>query len=675
MKAYSLELLSCLCLVFILNSCKDTEPEPTPTPVTPPKLEAKAGADLLGGVSTLVLLDGSASTGPSGFSFEWTYTDTTIPETEINFQDKNTAKPSFTPPVNGEYNFKLKVTSGAETSEDAVKVTVTGVKVIGGQLTNGYIFTDIEPDPAKADYKVTSNLKIINAGEQSLEGIVFEFAEGTALEFQGFARLTGGRFTSQTHWKGILLNNGVDFGLDNAVIENAGTGLHAGQTESAAITNAIAVLKLTNTKFIGTTGYDVLSPYRVTLHHNTFSSAKPVKLNASFLADITGNTYPENYDYITVTSYGHDEFVGAPRVVFEAMNYYISDELNVANALIIAPGATLMMKEGVGIYSDDSVIMKGTAEKPITIKGFDGAPWKGLALLSWQIVDIDHLILSDAGAMNFDFEYFTSDVPAAIHVEAKVSIKNSDITSAGYGISFATDGHYSNYTAPNTVVANNTIHSGAPSMRIDFTRVGKYLPEGHNNLFDPPAGVGAIEIVNYDTDYNAEPQVWYPPADNQFYLVNADIVIFPSPLTLKPGVVLKFKAGKSLVTPVPSQDGAYYPGLYLTAIGTPDKHIVFDSEAGTPGTWGGLSLNEKFDLEYCEIKNGGEIITTGATEKANLTIRSFVGENIYYFSNNIVSGSAGYGIVLEDGAPNKDVDFPPANNVYSNNASGNLKFK
>src|SRR6187402_3491987 len=97
-------LLFCLSAAFTFHSCKD----PDPTPAVP--LVVKAGADITVTAGADVTLDGSASTGPTGFTYEWIYMATAIPETAINFKNKNSAKATFTPPSSGVYNFKLKIT-------------------------------------------------------------------------------------------------------------------------------------------------------------------------------------------------------------------------------------------------------------------------------------------------------------------------------------------------------------------------------------------------------------------------------------------------------------------------------------------------------------------------------------------------------------------------------------
>ena len=44
-----------------------------------------------------VTLDGSESTGPTGFTYFWSY-EGLVPESDINFQDINTTNPTFIPP-------------------------------------------------------------------------------------------------------------------------------------------------------------------------------------------------------------------------------------------------------------------------------------------------------------------------------------------------------------------------------------------------------------------------------------------------------------------------------------------------------------------------------------------------------------------------------------------------
>jgi hypothetical protein len=82
-------------------------------------------------------------------------------------------------------------------------------------------------------------------------------------------------------------------------------------------------------------------------------------------------------------------------------------------------------------------------------------------------------------------------------------------------------------------------------------------------------------------------------------------------------------------------------------------------------------LDGWFEVRHTIIRNGGEFIIDGATEKTNVVI--------YYrglepsptvFTNNTVSGSDGWGLVQEAGS--FDYDYEGNGNTYADNASGDV---
>jgi hypothetical protein len=655
-----------------LFTCKSNDPEPAP-PVTPIELKANAGTDQTGAAMLQSTLNGSASTGPVGFTYEWTYLDTTPAESELSFQNKTSAQASFTPTINGIYNFKLRVTSGINTSEDDVKVTVSGARGISGNLGANFTFSNIESDPTKPDYKITSDL-ILDGSSTMAEGVVLEFAENTGIEIKnGVHDFSDATFTSATNWKGILLTSGV-MTLDHAKIENAGVGLFTGQTESAALTNIGTILYLSNTEFVNSTGFDFLTRVvfeGMKIEGNTFSSKKPIKAPFSSLHKVAANTYPENYDYITLTTSLPSTSSYEFPFRFPPMRFYIVGDFICGIGIRIGPGTNIWMEEGKGIFSSGGMTIKGTAENPVIIDGLDGAPWKGIANHIFDTDSISHVILRNAGSEKFDFDEYHADVAAAISCLNPTYIQNVSIEkSHGYGIYIAPSG--SGYQIQ--PIKNTFIESTMPALRVDYNRLHAVLPVDNGNTFEIPDNVAGVEIIDHggSTVFGVQ-STWPALPGGHFYLATTDIVMFPSGITLSPGVILKFKSGKSLRTPIP-QNGSYFPGLNLYAIGTAEKHIIFDSEEGTPGTWNGMRLDQAYKLDYCEIRNGGQGLIEGATEKANVIFNFSYGgsDNVFYYSNSHSTGSAGYGAAIETGVSDPGVNNVNYHNTFSNNVSGNF---
>ena len=80
------------------------------------------------------------------------------------------------------------------------------------------------------------------------------------------------------------------------------------------------------------------------------------------------------------------------------------------------------------------------------------------------------------------------------------------------------------------------------------------------------------------------------------------------------------------------KDGEYYeydPGASIGAAniqikGTAQNPVIFDSESGIPGSWGGIFLRAQssgwWDIDHFIIRNGGGFVLPNATEKANVSV-------------------------------------------------------
>ena len=139
-----------------------------------------------------VTLDGTGSTGPEGFTYEWTYIGD-VPEEEISFEGKNTAQPTFIPPIGDIYTFILKVTSGSDTDEDDVVISAGGAIEIGGTLTEDMELENVEPNSSLPDYIVTTQLTVENGIILSIieKDVRIKFEEGPGIVIQ-----TDGVFTN-----------------------------------------------------------------------------------------------------------------------------------------------------------------------------------------------------------------------------------------------------------------------------------------------------------------------------------------------------------------------------------------------------------------------------------------------------------------------------------------------
>ena len=101
--------------------------------------------------------------------------------------------------------------------------------------------------------------------------------------------------------------------------------------------------------------------------------------------------------------------------------------------------------------------------------------------------------------------------------------------------------------------------------------------------------------------------------------------------------------------------------------------VIFDGYSGTPGSWGGFLLEGYFRINGLIIKNAGEFLLPGATEKANIVSKyNLSNYQNQYLTNSEISNSAGWGIVVEPNTYNFEFDKPENNNTFNNNALGDI---
>jgi len=663
--------------IVLLDSCKSSEDE-DPVPLT-----ANAGANQTAAPFTTVTLDGSASTGEGTINYEWKYSGT-VSENEITFNDKNQKIATFIPPKNGSYNFTLRITQGSQFSEASVTVTVSGVVTLGGTLAQDLVLKDIEPDPTKPDYKVTEDLKVLSGKKITTEAksgqIRIEVSEAAGIMIDGGSFSHDPNmimtFTSSTGWKGFLLTGG-SLSLTTATrIEKAAKSVFSsGQTEPAAITAySGGTLNLTGVTFTGSTGYDLLIPETrsgsTTVESNTFSASKPVKMTIDMLGKIGFNSITSPYDYVILTTPGAGTIAtsnSSNGFAFQGnTKYYIDGDFTSGSLVNINLGASIFMKAGAGILISGNAASITVTGGAATLDGLNGAAWKGIAVGGGAQFSISSLTIRNAGSEVFNTGSFNSTQKAAIYFAGtnSGSLNNCQIIdSKGYGL-FIDSTPFTYVSVSGTTFTN----SASPAIRGFVTSIDQVIASS-SNTFTMPTGVAAVEVIVPNS--SSSPQsTWRALGGANFYLLTGS-VFSNVQWTLNPGVNLKFKAGKSLNI----QSNSF------NAIGTAISPITFDSEAGTTGTWPGILLEsaQPLKLEYCQIKNGGEALlfkggVTPATEKANIVFNNNTNIN-NTFKNNTISGSGGYGILVESGKQNPNAENVANSNTFSNNTSGNVIVK
>ena len=664
-----------LSLIIIL-SCSDDD-----NIVEPVTMIADAGTNQEVEPLDVVTLDGSKSQGPSGFTYEWTYSGDVL-ESEINFEGKTTVNPTFIPPKNDIYSFTLKISSGSATDEDQITVVTSGAIEIGGILNKDTELINIQPDASLPDYIVISDLVVPSGITLSIveENVIIEFEENTGILVETGGTLSNidetipegldTEFLGKNGWKGILIDGG-SIGLVDAKLENGGKSKFTGYEEAAVVTFAgepTTLLEFSHNEFINSYSYDILvvgnvdGPGRV--KNNQLSYSIPIKSPITFMgywSSSEPNLFPAEFEYIHLKPSGADikDEISITFSFTSGGKFFIDGDFWAGSNIFFHGGSTIYVKEGGSIVSDLYLNTSGTEDNPIIIDGLNSAHWKGIASARNTRAFFDYTTINNAGYGLIKVGSYEATVPAALSTSIDGHFTDCEIiNSGGYGYYSRTEG---NIQAQFRINNSKFVNTELAAIRVNVKNVeSTIISKNHNNIFNLGENVPAILI-----DEGGTPRLpWYGLGDDNFYLIDAEIEYY-NKFVLEEGVILKFRSDRSLI-----RNSINNP---IEINGTSTNPVIFDGELGTPGSWGGLFLGCGFRINNLIIKNGGGFLLPNASEKGNV-IHAFNGssDEVLEFKNSTISNSLGYGIVIEQ--PTNDFDFedPSKNNMFENNTLGDI---
>lgn len=616
---------------------------------------------------TLVTLDGSQSTGPEGFLYEWIING---PDGSSILSGANDPVITFTPEKNGIYNIFLEITSNGSFSQAQAQVTASGAIILNANSFTSDILElqDVESDPAMPDYLIESDF-IIPAGKSLLIGdtqnVTIGVADGAGIIVNG--RIDVGSNSSSsanlniiasgTDWKGVLIDNGSISNVSNIVINSAGGAIFDGQTDAAAliVTNGGTYTNSTNNggslellNIAGDHGiiFTATASFSQVLNNSRVFNVKvPLKAPIEMFGNDFNGIFLDVYDYIHLTTPGAEVTVGSidGQFSFNSKTYYIDGDFT-AGSPISVNGAIVYMKEGAGIVGGDITVNSST------VQGLDNATWKGLASTGTVAVVSSDII--GAGSAVHNTGGFISEEAAAIYATSIAIIDGSNFTNnVGFGVylnSFSTSGRVLNTTFTNTTGAD---------VSLPFSIVGTTIQTGNSWSSNLP-----VELRSGQTSAGS---AWKSLGTGNSYVATSNILINSGALTLNPGVLIRFKTGTSLTVTTK-----------LVAAGTDNERILFDGVDGTLGSWSGMLLQGQYQMEYCTIINGGGTTFIGAQAAANVVFGSGSNLSTYpqtlnSFENNTVSLSADYGATILLGK--YDPITLSVSNIFENNTNGDIK--
>ena len=672
-------------VVGFISSCDEDDPV---APADP--LNAKAGPNQEAEVNETVTLDGSESTGPAGFTYFWSY-EGHVPEADINFQDINTANPTFIPPTPGLYEFTLTISQGDSSDVDETTVLVGGAVELGGTLTQDLELKNIQSDGNLPDYIVISDLVVPDGLTLSIveDDVIIEFNSETGIHVQ-----EGGTFTNvdvdenygfttelfgDSGWKGILIEGGT-LNLERTIIMNAGATAFDGQAEAAAISfvGSLSTLEsLTDNEFVNSNSYDILALDRVAgsafpVKNNRLSYTIPIKSQIRFMELWTSdepNIMPDDYDYIQLIPRGsnlkdetnnNNGFEFYPR----GTKFYIDGDFWAGSRVSIGENSIIYMKENSGILFEET----WNSNPGSIIKGMDGKNWKGIAAANNSgRFKIDESTIENAGYGRHIIGGALAKADASIYWSGTGNSSSNEINSS----TIKNGGGYGYYDATSDITNTRILNSifqdiDSAAIKTNVRSVGIIIPiENHGNTFNLQPGVAAV-YVNGD---GAARDTWYALGTGNYYLIDADFIPSSWGLTIESGVHLKFKSERFFNWNPLNMD------LGLEIKGTAENPVVIEGEEDNPGSWGGAYLRGLYIVKHAKFINGGgfPLADDLGTETGNV-VTAFNGtqEQLALLDNCTFENSAGYGLIKAPISIDYMWEDPKWNNTFTNNANGDV---
>ena len=327
-----------------------------------------------------------------------------------------------------------------------------------------------------------------------------------------------------------------------------------------------------------------------------------------------------------------------------AVDYEITDVLDVREPLTIEPGTVIEMAEnaGIGIYDAGSLKMIGTETDPIIIRGAQQVQgyWRGIHIETNSANNrFEHVQISDAGS---NYVYCCNDVATLFMKGGRIFLSDVQLKN-GNGIGLA--------------VGNGTAIDKFENIRI----------ESHADypISTNPTDAGQLQGSGIDLSGNDKDMVfisrgkvdeattWGNPGIP--YEVEGYVIDVTARLSIDAGTELVFQENAGL--------GVYDAGA-LSVNGTSGSPVIMRGDSDLRGIWRGIHMETNSAsnvLRYLELSNAGANYVYCCNEVASIMFKN----GSATMENCTISDGAGYGIVGRG-----DFAF---NNYESNTITGHAK--
>jgi nitrous oxidase accessory protein NosD len=276
--------------------------------------------------------------------------------------------------------------------------------------------------------------------------------------------------------------------------------------------------------------------------------------------------------------------------------YTLNRFANVGNALTVSAGSTITFGGAaqLSIETNGSLEAVGTAEKPIVLRGKDGAAgsWGGLVISSRSSHNrLSYVTVEDAGVTGSD------NAAILLAPGSQLAIDHSTVKrSLGSGIFVMDDAAFSHFEENH--FANTDIPLRVKASDLAKIDSASTFTENTNNVVVIPFGEGKLD----------ENVLWHKLAVPYRFEANAEV---GAKLTIEAGAQFQFRDSIRLYV---NSKGS------LTAIGTETAPILFTGTDETADYWKGVAFDSNSSsnvLRHVEVRFGG---SKNPTEGGGVTI-------------------------------------------------------
>lgn len=317
--------------------------------------------------------------------------------------------------------------------------------------------------------------------------------------------------------------------------------------------------------------------------------------------------------------------------------------IDITEALTIEAGTVIQMGEnsGIGVYDNGSIKMIGTAAAPIIIRGADAAAgyWRGIHIETVSVNNVmEYVSIEGAGA---NYVYCCNPIASVFLKEAKITIKNSQISNGDGHAIYARNGTELREYAENTL----TTHKEYPLV-LSIETAG-YL-DGTESSY---SGNDEDYVLLLDNDLLEASEL---KKLNVPYITGNTVYDIKEDLRIEAGAEIVFRENSGM--------GVFDNGT-LTVAGEDGSPVIMRGEENSRGLWRGIHIetnSNKNDINYLQISQAGSEYVYCCNTVASI----FFKDGKASIKNSIISEGASYGI-----ATGSDFDFSAFENNTINSHS------